>query len=638
MQTVSTTPLTVVANTIRGLALDAIDACNSGHPGLPLGCAEIFAVLYGRFLNHNPLNPKWAGRDRFILSAGHGSMGLYASLHIAGFEVKLDDLKAFRTLHSITPGHPECRETPGVETTTGPLGQGVATAVGMALAAKHLGARLHSPSAHQVVALAGDGCMMEGICSEASSLAGHLKLDNLILIYDSNDICLDGATTECFTEDVGARYRAYGWNVTLIDGHNIDQIEQALESARSQTEKPSLIIAKTTIGKGSPTYQGSSEAHGKAFGKEESSATKSALGLPSDALFFVPDEVKTFFSNRIKIQNNRPPESPNHLQNTMSEETLNTIRITEVKPGLATRAISQALLQVIHDHCPSVIGGSADLSCSDSTLMKTGGILSADNYGARNIKYGVREFAMAAASSGLALEGLRPFCGTFLVFSDYMKNAVRLAALMRLPVIYQFTHDSFLLGEDGPTHQPVEHLAALRAMPTLTVFRPADTNETKAAWIAALSADSPTALVLTRQGINDTLTTSIDGALKGGYIVIRESDGPLDYSLIATGSELSLAVGCAAALTAKGHNCRVISLPSFEVFDAQSKEYQNEVLGNAAQTVSIEAQSSFGWHKYIGREGIAISIDRFGLSAPAKDLAHHFGFTVPAILNRLGVS
>ncbi len=638
MQTVSTTPLTLVANTIRGLALDAIDTCNSGHPGLPLGCAEIFTVLYGKFLNHNPLDPKWPGRDRFILSAGHGSMGLYASLHLAGFGVTIDDLKAFRTLHSITPGHPEYRETPGVETTTGPLGQGVATSVGMALGAKHLAARLNIANNHQVVVLAGDGCMMEGICSEASSLAGHLKLDNLILIYDSNDICLDGSTTECFTEDVGARYRAYGWNVTVVDGHNLEQVEQALNSARSQTENPSLIIAKTTIGKGSPTYQGSSEAHGKAFGKAESSATKTALGLPSDPLFFVPDEVNTFFSNRVEIQKNRPIDTAPHIPNLISKETLNTLRNTEVKPGLATRAISQALLQVIHDHCPSVIGGSADLSCSDSTLMKTGGILSSDNYGARNIKYGVREFAMAAAASGLALEGLRPFCGTFLTFSDYMKNAVRLAALMRLPVTYQFTHDSILLGEDGPTHQPVEHLAALRAMPTLTVFRPADTNETKAAWIAALSAESPTALVLSRQGINDTLPTSIDGALKGGYILTSESNGPLDYTLIATGSELSLAVECAVALTSKGKNCRVVSLPSFEVFDSQPKEYQNDVLGNPAQTVSIEAQSSFGWHKYIGRDGISISIDQFGLSAPAKDLAEHFGFTVPAILKRLGVS
>jgi len=632
MNTVSTTSLSLVANTIRGLAMDAIDACNSGHPGLPLGCAELFAVLYGSFLNYDPLTPQWSGRDRFILSAGHGSMGLYASLHLAGFNISLDDLKAFRTLHSITPGHPEYRETPGVETTTGPLGQGIATAVGMALAAKHIGART-LPSAHQVVVLAGDGCMMEGVASEASSLAGHLKLDNLILIYDANDICLDGPITECFTEDVGARYRAYGWTVVQIDGYDIPAIETALHNARNQTDAPTLIIAKTIIGKGSPKNQGSSEAHGKAFGKDESAATKQVLGIPTEPLFYVPDEVRSFFSER---QVSRPTSASPFSPTTPS--AFDAIRQADVKPGLATRAISQALLQLIHDHCPSVVGGSADLSCSDSTWMKAGGMISASNYQARNIKYGVREFAMAAAASGLALEGLRPYCGTFLTFSDYMKNAIRLAALMQLPVVYQFTHDSFLLGEDGPTHQPIEHLAALRAMPGLTVYRPADTNETKAAWIAALGSNSPVALILTRQGINDTLSTSIDGALMGGYIVSNENQGALDYTILATGSELALAVETAAALTAKGKNCRVVSLPSFERFDAQSMDYRNAVLGSPRQMISIEAQSSFGWHKYIGRDGIAISIDQFGLSAPANALSAHFGFTVPAILNRLGIA
>jgi len=650
----TTNQLTLIANTIRGLALDAVDACNSGHPGLPLGCAEIFTVLYTQFLNHNPKNPQWVNRDRFILSAGHGSMALYASLHLAGFELPISELKAFRQLESRTPGHPELHETPGVETTTGPLGQGIATAVGMALGAKHIAARTGAPLDHHVVVLAGDGCLMEGISSEASSLAGHLQLDNLILLYDSNDICLDGPTSECFTEDVAARYRAYGWHVIQIDGHHFGEIETALNDARQRKGCPSLIICKTIIGKGSPSYAGTSEAHGKPFGKDETAATKMGLSIPTDPLFFVPDDISSLMATRLEAQAKNETTWNQHFDqwrkthpqnaatwdalaaNILSPDALFAIRSAEVKPGIATRAVSHALLQVILTHCPSVVGGSADLSCSDSTLMTAGGILTPTHYEGRNIKYGVREFAMAAAASGLAIQGMiKPFCGTFFTFSDYMKNAIRLAALMNLPVVYQFTHDSILLGEDGPTHQPIEHLAALRAMPNLTVIRPADIAETKAAWIVALTRKNPVALILTRQGVKEGLNTDIDRAQKGGYIVQSEGPGEIDYTFIATGSELNLAIESAAKLTEQGQNCRVISMPSFELFDEQTKEYQAQTLGESRQFVSIEAQSSFGWHKYIGRDGIAIAIDQFGVSAPAKDLATQFGFTVPAILARL---
>ena len=622
--------LQLIANTIRALSIDAVDEANSGHPGLPLGCAEIFSVLYGDFLRFSPKNPTLHSRDRFVLSAGHGSAALYSTLHIAGFEVSLEDIKRFRQLHSITPGHPEYRETPGVETTTGPLGQGIATATGMALAAKHKGAKSPHSNNHMVVVLAGDGCMMEGISSEASSLAGHLKLNNLVVIYDSNDICLDGPISETFTENVGERYRAYGWNVVTIDGHSIPEVSKSLNDSRHSVT-PTLIIAKTTIGKGSPTYQGTSDVHGKPLGRTESASTKQSFGFPSETRFHVPASVYDFFN--AKYSTVTTPDYP-HRQAPILP-TLEAIKSLEIKPNLATRAISQAILQTILTHCPDFIGGSADLSCSDSTFMKLGGILSSSNYTGRNIKYGVREFAMAAACSGLAIEGLRPLCGTFLTFSDYMKNAIRLAALMNLPVIYQFTHDSIFLGEDGPTHQPVEHLAALRSMPNLTVIRPADITETKAAWIHALQSQNPTALILTRQAINDSLNTSIDGAMAGGYIVKQESGSTLDFTIISTGSELSLALQVANSLEAHGKQVRVVSLPSFELFDAQGNDYRQSVLGRPGQFVSIEAQSSFGWHKYIGSDGVAISIDTFGLSAPAADLATHFGFTETAITTRI---
>ncbi len=648
--------LSVIANNIRGLAIDAIDACNSGHPGLPLGCAEILSVLYGTFLIHNPADPNWANRDRFVLSAGHGSMGLYAALHLAGFDLTQTDIQNFRKLGSKTPGHPEVHETPGVETTTGPLGQGIATAVGMALSAKHIQARTQAPLDYQVVALVGDGCLMEGVSAEAASFAGHLKLDNLIVIYDSNDICLDGPTTECFTENVEARFVSYGWHTQIIDGHDLNAIDQALRAARANTSGPTLIICKTTIGFGSPTYAGTSEAHGKPFGPVESANTKMALGIPTSPLFYVSESVQLFFKNRLLLQQSQQSEWELSFKNWTadfpenaaiwkalsnrypSETVLNHIRNLEIKANIATRASSQAVIQAIHSEYANLIGGSADLSCSDSTFIKAGGIVSRDHYGAQNIKYGVREFAMGAIASGLALSGhLKPFCGTFLTFSDYMKNAVRLAALMNLPVVYQFTHDSILLGEDGPTHQPIEQLASLRSIPNLTVIRPADATEIKAAWIYALQSQGPVALILSRQGIKDGLPTDIHRLQHGGYIISETTSGSVDYTLIATGSELALAVDTASALHNLGKSTRVVSMPSFELFNQQPVDYKARILGNTGQRISIEAQSSFGWHQYIGIDGIAISVDTFGLSGSATDLAAHFGFTVPAILNRLGL-
>ncbi len=640
-----------IANTIRSLALDAIDQAKSGHPGLPLGCGEIFACLYGSFLRVLPESPNWLNRDRFILSAGHGSAGLYAALHLRGF-ISASDLPRFRQLHSPLAGHPEYRECPGVEMTTGPLGQGIATAVGIALGQKMAQAHFDKTLFDaKVVILSGDGCLMEGVSGEASSLAGHLQLNNLILIYDANDICLDGPITECFTENVAMRYQAYGWDVRSIDGHNTNALHQILEETRQSQDKPLIIIAKTQIGKYSPSYAGSSEAHGKPFGPAESAATKRAMGVPDSPLFYVADtiyatmatqqqKVQEFHANwslRFEDWKEKNPEKAQvlaeHQAGFLPETLKATIAGFATKDNTATRSISGELLQLLHDQVPHLIGGSADLSSSDNTLMKAGGIVSPGHFLGRNIKYGVREFAMAAMASGLILQGLyRSYCGTFLTFSDYMKNAVRLAALMKLPVIYQFTHDSLFLGEDGPTHQPVEHLAALRAMPNLVVLRPADADEVKGAWWAALQSDVPVALIFSRQNLPTLAGTDMDSVAKGGYIV-RAADNP-DVVLFATGSELHLALAVAEALS--DLRIQVVSMVSFEYFDAQPAAYRNTVIAaNARLHVALEAQSSFGWHKYVGRDGLCITMDSFGLSAPAADLAKEFGFDLETIVAKI---
>lgn len=648
------------ANTIRQLSFEAVQKANSGHPGLPMGCAELGAYLYGHFLRHNPKNPQWMNRDRMILSAGHGSMWLYSCLHLSGFDLSLDDIKQFRQLHSKTPGHPEYGETPGVESTTGPLGQGVGNAVGQALGLKLLEQKFNEEE-HQILnakvfCLAGDGCLMEGVSNEASSFAGHLCLDNLVLIHDANKITLDGTLDQSSSEDVKARYKAYGFEVLEMDGNDLDSIDEVMSKIRESQTRPIYIECHTIIGKGSPNKANSSKAHGSPLGPDEVVATKEALGLPEEE-FYIPQSVKTFFEEKLPKQESLEEEWKQYFDTWQKahpdlakeyqamhervipsdlEAKLNKI---EFPTSISGRKASQEVIQVLGDELPFLYGGSADLSGSDCTMMKQFPLVGQNDFEGRNIKYGIREFGMATIASGLfQTHMILPYVGTFFTFSDYLRNACRLACLAKYHVIYQFTHDSVFLGEDGPTHQPVEHLAALRAMPNLHVFRPADSNEVKAAWLSALNYPCPTALVLTRQNLPILKGTALpfnEGAGRGGYILKKES-GKCDYCIFATGSEVSLAMDVAAALEKQGKQVRVVSLPCWELFDLQDKEYQQSVSGGElGQRVSIEAGVSFGWHRFIGHNGIAISIDEFGRSAPMSDIAKEFGFTVDDILSRL---
>jgi transketolase len=649
-----------IANAIRSVSMDAVQKADSGHPGMPMGCAEIGAFLYGAFLRHNPKNPKWINRDRLVLSAGHGSMWLYSCLHFAGFAVSMDDIKHFRQYQSKTPGHPEYGLTEGVEATTGPLGQGIGNAAGMALGLKILAQKFNRDDFllfdSKVICLAGDGCMMEGISSEASSLAGHLTLDNLILIYDANQICLDGPISECFSEDTQVRYAAYGWDVFELDGYDFDGMERLFANLRRRQDKPVLIVLHTIIGKGSPHKSGSSKSHGSPLGADEVLAAKEALGLSLEE-FHVPQAVYRFFEQKA-VKDAQSEVRWNELYRkwalaypdladdfeAMSHHDIPSdleekLKQVSVKTPAAGRSASQECLNALGDLLPQLIGGSADLSVSDLTMMKAYPVIAAGEFSGRNIKYGVREFAMAAMSSGLFLTGmLTPFCGTFFTFSDYMRNAIRVAALSRYQVIYQFTHDSIFLGEDGPTHQPIEQLASLRAMPNLQVIRPADSHETKMAWIAALRYKGPTAIILSRQKLPDLAATNIpyfQGMGRGAYIVKKEKGKP-DYTLFATGSELSLAMEAAEQLEKMKKKVRVVSFPCWKIFEEQDSEYQKSVVGgDIGLRVSIEAASEFGWHKYIGLDGIAIGMEGFGESAPAGILAQSFGFTVDAIIERL---
>jgi transketolase len=650
-----------IANTIRSLSMDAVQKADSGHPGLPMGCAEIGAYLFGVALRYNSKNPKWFNRDRFVLSAGHGSMLLYSCLHLAGYHLSLEDIKNFRQLHSKTPGHPESHETEGVETTTGPLGQGIGNAVGMALGFKLLASRLNT-STHKIIdnkiyCLISDGDVMEGCCSEVSALAAHWQLDNIIAIYDSNHICLDGVLSECFSENTKARYEAYGWEVFEVDGNDIDAVHHVITRARINQKKPRLIIATTVIGKGSPHKAGTHKAHGSPLGPEEVKATKNNLGI-SEEPFFVPPVVNEFFKKKrvldasIEAEWNKTFEAwakanPEKLKEfeTMShrrlpedlEQKLDSIQI---KAPVAGRKASQEVINVLGDVLPFLYGGSADLSGSDLTMMKNFSIVSRENFDGRNIKFGVREFGMATIATGLSqTRAILPFIGTFLTFSDYMRNAIRLCALMKEHVIYQFTHDSIFLGEDGPTHQPIEHYATLRAIPNLHVLRPGDSNEVKRAWIAALRYEGPTALILSRQNLPDLACTNIpyaEGVGRGAYIIKKEKVESVDFTLVATGSELHLAVDVSVELEKIGKSVRVISMPCWELFELQSQDYKNKVFGgNLGKRVSIEAGVYQGWHKYIGIDGIAICMDTFGASAPYKDLAKEFGFTIESILERI---
>lgn len=649
-----------IAGTIRGLSIDAVQKADSGHPGLPLGCAELGAYLYGVLLKYNPKNPKWMDRDRFVLSAGHGSMWLYSCLHLAGYALSLDEIKRFRQLHSMTPGHPELNETPGVETTTGPLGQGMGNAVGMALALKMLAARFntdaHKIFDNKVYALMGDGCIMEGVTSEVSSLAGHLHIDNLIAIYDSNKISLDGPLSECCSENTRMRYEAYGWEVYDVDGHDLDAIEKVFQEAHQNQKKPRLIIAHTIIGKGSPNKAGTHKVHGSPLGPEEVTATKLALGLPAEP-FFVPPAVTEYFRKKQESDAQKEADwnktfeawakaNPDKLrefeamqQKKIPDDLEKQLKALEIKAPVAGRKASQDVLNALADILPFLYGGSADLSCSDLTMIKKFPLVTPGVFNGRNIKFGVREFGMATMANGMAQSGMIvPFIGTFLTFSDYMRNAIRLASLMKIQVIYQFTHDSIFLGEDGPTHQPVEHYAALRAIPNLHVIRPGDDNEVKMAWIAALRYQGPTALVLSRQNLPHLTQTDVsyaEGMGRGAYI-IKKTEGKPDYTLVATGSELHLALNVSAELEKMGKKVRVISMPCWEIFENQPKEYKESIFGgDIGIRVSIEAGVEQGWHKYIGSDGIAISINKFGASAPYQDLAKEYGFTVEAILKRI---
>jgi len=652
--------LSKIAMTIRGLSMDAVQKANSGHPGMPMGCAELGAYLYGSLLRHNPKNSKWLNRDRVVLSAGHGSMWLYSCLHLSGFKLSLDEIKRFRQLGSITPGHPEYGMTDGVEATTGPLGQGVGNAVGMALGFKILATKFNREGFpifnNKIYCIAGDGCIMEGVSSEASSLAGHLNLNNLVLIYDSNKICLDGNLVECCSEDTKTRYRSYGWDVHEVDGYDFDAMEQVFEGLSRKQDRPALIILHTIIGKGSPHKANSSKAHGSPLGPEEVALTKEALGIPKEE-FYVPQAVRQYFENRLEKDEEIEAEwnqlykqwAGAHPELAAEFEKMRThhlpadlektLQALEIKAPIAGRAASSAVLQVLGKVLPQLYGGSADLSVSDLTMMKEFPLISPNNFAGRNIKFGVREFAMGTAANGLSLTGMiTPYCGTFFTFSDYMRNSIRLAALSHYHVIYQFTHDSIFLGEDGPTHQSIEHLASLRAMPNLHVIRPADTHEVKMAWIAALRYRGPTAIVLSRQHLPDLEQTKLsyeEGMAKGAYIVVA-SKGKPDFTLFSTGSELHLAVEAASRLEKIGKKTRVVSMPCWALFDKQSNDYKASVCGgDIGIRVAIEAGSELGWHKYIGSDGVAICMESFGHSAPAEDLAIEFGFNVDAIVERL---
>ncbi len=641
--------------------MDAVQKANSGHPGMPMGMADVAYVLWAEFMNHNPKNPKWFNRDRFILSAGHGSMLLYSLLHLTGYELSLEEIKNFRQWGSLTPGHPEVGHTPGVETTTGPLGQGFANGVGMAMAEAHLAAIYNAdkfPVDHYTYAIVSDGDLMEGVTQEAASLAGHLKLGKLIYYYDDNKITIDGSTDLAFTEDVQKRFEAYGWHCIPIDGHDRDAIRKATKQAQSVTDKPTLILCRTHIGFGSPNKQDTASSHGSPLGDEEIKLTKKAYGLDPDAVFHIDDDVLEFYrncvdkgqkleeewKNQFEQYRGNHPEKAAEFESRVSRKLPDMDKIMPVfeasEKGMATRAASGKTLDVLTKEIPAMVGGSADLSPSNNT--KTGALdeYSAHNYKGRYIHYGIREHAMGSAMNGMALhDGVIPYGGTFLIFSDYCRPAIRLAALSQVPSIFVFTHDSIGLGEDGPTHQPVEHLASLRAMPNLLVLRPADANETAYAWRAALeNATGPTVLALTRQGL-PTLDRSVyadaAGTLKGGY-VIKDSDGKPDVILMSSGSELHIAIEAAEELSRSGMAVRIVSMPSMELFAKQPKEYRDKVLPPDVQKrVAIEAGVAMGWERWTLNADNIIAMDRFGASAPFETIYENLGLTASAVIQKV---
>ena len=645
-------------NSIRVLAADAIQKANSGHPGLPLGSAPMAYGLWANHMNHNPANPKWENRDRFILSGGHGSMLLYSLLHLFGYGLTKEDIMNFRQLGSLTPGHPEYGHTVGVEATTGPLGAGMGMAVGMALAEKHLAAVFNKENYpvvdHYTYVLGGDGCMMEGISSEAFSLAGTMGLSKLIVLYDSNRISIEGSTDLAFRENVEERMKAFGFQtITVEDGTNLDAIGLAIEAAKADTERPSFITIKTEIGYGCPAKQGKASAHGEPLGVDNVKAMRETLGWPYEEPFFVPDEVYAHFAKLAEEKAETEaawnvmfaaycqeyPEMEalweKYHSGVDADSLMNNEKLwLEQEKPEATRSLSGKMINLLKDEIPGMIGGSADLGPSNKTEMKGEGDFSAENPAGRNIHFGVRELAMAAIGNGIMLHGgLRAYVATFFVFSDYVKPMARLSALMGVPLTFVLTHDSIGVGEDGPTHEPIEQLAMLRAMPNLRVFRPCDATETSAAWLTAASSEkTPTALVLTRQNLAP-ITGSSREALKGGY-VIDDCEGTPEVILIASGSEVELAVKAKAELEAEGTKVRVVSMPCMELFEEQSAEYREVVLPKAVRKrVAIEALSDFGWGKYVGLDGAYVCMKSFGASAPAAKLFEKFGFTVENVVN-----
>ncbi|RKX94917.1 MAG: transketolase [Spirochaetes bacterium] len=651
-------------NTIRFLAVDAIQRAKSGHPGLPMGAAPMAYVLWNDFLRHNPKNPNWVNRDRFVLSAGHGSMMLYALLYLTGYEVvTMDQLKSFRQYGSLTPGHPEYGLTPGIEATTGPLGQGVSNAVGMAIAERFLAATYNMEDYnlmdHFTYVIASDGDLMEGVVAEAASLAGHLKLGKLIVLYDDNKISLAASTKASFTEDVAKRFDAYGWQVLRVEDGNedLESIRNAIKEGKTEQNKPTLIMVRTTIGYGSPNKAGTSGIHGAPLGPEEIEATKKNLGWPIEPDFYVPDDVLAHYRKAIErgekldkewkdIFNNYKAKYPDKAAEwdrvwagELPENWEKSVPVFSPDEGpLPTRKASGAVINGVAPVITNLIGGSADLAPSTNTYMKGIEEQQANTPQGRNIRFGVREHAMGAIVNGMAYHGgLIPFGSTFLVFSDYMRGAVRVSALSKLHTIWVYTHDSVWLGEDGPTHQSVEHLAALRAIPGLTVIRPADANETSEAWKIALKCKGPVALALSRQGLPILDRSKYPGAenLKKGAYILKDAEGSKpDVILIATGSEVSLALDASEKLEEKGIKVRVVSMPSWELFEEQSESYKNEVLPPEVKArVTIEAGVSLGWHKYAGEKGVIISHDRFGASAPYKVLVEKFGFTVERVVD-----
>ncbi|MEW4152353.1 transketolase [Bacillus thuringiensis] len=648
----------LAVNTLRTLSIDAINEANSGHPGLPMGAAPMAYALWANHLNYNPNNPEWFNRDRFVLSAGHGSSLLYSLLHLAGYDVSIDDLKSFRKLNSKTPGHPEFGHTPGVEATTGPLGQGIANAVGMAMAEAHLAAKFnkngHSIIDHNTYALVGDGDLMEGVSYEAMSMAGHMKLGKLIVLYDSNEISLDGELSIAFSEDIQKRAESVHWQyVRVEDGNDVDAITKAIQLAKENTDQPTLIEIRTIIGYGSPKVAGTNKAHGNPLGVEEATATKQVYDWHYEEDFFVPEEVKAHFNElkqkgiekdndwneQFNLYKEVNPALADELEKAITGEVLieaNDILSFGTEKTISTRVASGEAINHYVKSIPSIFGGSADLSHSTMTDIKGEAVYAVESFAGRNIYFGVREHAMGAAANGLALHGgVKPFVSTFFVFNDYLRPSIRLAALQKLPVTYVFTHDSIAVGEDGPTHEPIEQLAALRAIPGLTVIRPSDANETASAWAYALQqTDGPVVLVLSRQNllVFDETKANIKNLSKGAYVLTQTNENP-DVILIATGSEVSLATSVKAKLEEDDVSVRIVAMPSWELFDRQSKEYKESVLpSSVTKRVSLEMGVSLGWERYVGQEGKILSIETFGASGTGAEVMNLFGFTTENVV------